>query len=197
MSSNPDPTRQTYDQHAREIADRFWAVDLSHLWEPFCAYLPPNARILDLGCGAGRDAAHFAEQGYLAIGADLSFGMLREAVIRSSCPYLQADMTALPFPSTSFEAVWANASLLHLPRELVPGVLADIHKLLNPEGLLYLSLKIGEGEQWEQREGQRLFVFFQPEEVFSLLSAAGFTLLQHWTEPAKSFEWLNIISRKR
>ena len=191
-----DPTRQTYDQHACQIADRFWAVDLSYLWARFLEMLAPNAQILDLGCGAGRDASHFADRGFSVTGADLSMGMLLEAARRAPGAYLQADMTALPFPSACFDAVWANASLLHLPRELAPGVLTGVFTLLKPRGILYLSLKIGEGAIWEEREGRRFFVYYQTEEVFDLLANAGFTLKQQWTEPAKSFDWLNTISRK-
>ena len=194
--TKPDPTRETYDKYAKQIADRFWTNDLSHLWAPFLEILPLNARILDLGCGAGRDTAQFTSRGFSAIGADLSMGMLSEASSRSACSYLQADMIALPFHPASFDAVWANASLLHLPRRLTPGVLAGIHKLLKPGGILYLSLKIGEGEAWEEREGQRFFTFYQPNEVFRLLADINFTLHQHWTEPAKSFEWLNILAIK-
>ncbi len=88
--------------------------------------IPPDARILDLGCGAGRDAAVFTGLGHWVAGMDLSMGMLLEANRRAPGSYLQGDMTRLPFAPESFDAAWLNASLLHLPRELAPGVLAGV-----------------------------------------------------------------------
>lgn len=194
--TKPDPTTETYDQFAAQIAERFWQTDLTHIWEEFCALLPAGARILDVGCGAGRDAAQFRGRGFRVVGIDMSYGMLQEAMRRAPGAYIAADMAAMPFNWSIFDAVWLNASLLHLPRSAAPGVLTEIHALLKPGGILYLSLKEGQGEIWEQREGRRFFTFYQAEEVIQLLEQAGFSLLKSWTEPAKSFNWLNFFSRK-
>lgn len=196
MTVDPDPTTQTYDQFAAQIAERFWETDLTHIWEQFCALLPAGSRVLDVGCGGGRDAAQFRARGFSVVGMDLSFGMLLEANRRAPGSYIAADMTALPLRGSSFDAAWINASLLHLPRAASPGVLTEIHALLKPGGVLYLSLKEGEGEIWEQREGQRFFTFYQAEEVIQLLEQAGFSLLKTWMDPAKSFNWLNSLASK-
>ncbi len=192
--TKPDPTTETYDQFAAQIAERFWETDLTHIWEEFCGLLSAGSPILDAGCGAGRDAAQFRSRGFPVVGMDLSLGMLLEASRRAPGPYVAGDMTALPFSGSSFEAAWVNASLLHLQRSSAPGVLAGINALLKPGGVLYLSLKEGEGEIWEQREGQRFFTFYQIEETIQLLEQAGFSLLKTWTEPAKSFNWLNFLA---
>ena len=194
--TKPDPTTETYDQFAAQIAERFWETDLTHIWEEFCALLPPRSCILDVGSGGGRDAAQFRARGFSVVGIDLSFRMLQEAMRRAPGAYVAADMAAMPFNWSIFDAVWLNASLLHLPRSASPGVLTEIHALLKPGGILYLSLKEGQGEIWEQREGRRFFTFYQAEEVIQLLEQAGFSLLKTWTEPAKSFNWLNFFSRK-
>lgn len=194
--TNPDPTTETYDQFAAQIAERFWKTNLTHIWEEFCALLPAESRILDIGCGAGRDMAQFRSRGFFVAGMDLSIGMLREAGIRAPGAYIAGDMTALPFSRPSFDAAWVNASLLHLPRRAAPGVLTGIHSLLKSSGVLYLSLKEGEGEIWEQREGQRFFTFYQAEEVIRILEQAGVSLLKTWAEPAQSFNWLNFLSSK-
>ena len=194
--TKPDPTTETYDQFAAQIAERFWETDLSHIWEEFCDFIPNQGGILDVGCGGGRDAAQFRARGFRVVGMDLSFGMLLEAARRAPGNYIAADMTAMPFSKSSFEAAWANASLLHLPRSAAPGVLAWIHTLLQSGGVLYLSLKQGEGEIWEEREGQRFFTFYQTDEIIQLLEKAGFNLLKIWTEPAKSVNWLNTFSKK-
>jgi len=191
-----DPTTETYDQFAAQIAERFWETDLTHIWEEFCALLPAGSRILDVGCGGGRDAAQFRAHGFNVVGMDLSFGMLLEANRRAPGKYVAADMIVMPFIRSSFDAAWVNASLLHLPRHTAPSVLTEIHALLKPGGVLYLSLKEGKGEIWEQRDGRRFLTFYQAAAVIQILEQAGFSLLKTWTEPAKSFKWLNSLSSK-
>lgn len=199
MSPNDEKelTRKTYDQHAAGISDRHWDADLSHIWEAFDAMIPRKARILDLGCGAGRDTAVFTGMGHWVAGVDLSLGMLLEANRRARGSYLQADMLHLPFAAGSFEAAWLNASLLHLPRDLAPVVLAGVHQVLKPEGVLYLSLKEGEGEFWEQREGERFFTLFGVDEVGGLLINAGYQIEWQWVEPTSKQSWINSLALKK
>ena len=199
MSSKDEKetTRQTYDEYAAGISDRFWDTDLSHIWEAFDAMLPRKARILDLGCGAGRDRAVFTEMGHWVVGVDLSMGMLLEAARRAPGIYLQGDMTCLPFKPASFDAVWMSASLLHIPRDLAPGVLAGVHQVLKPDGVLYLGVKEGEGELWEQREGERFFTFFGVDEIGGLLMGANFQIEWQWVEPTSKQDWINSLVLKK
>ena len=191
-----DPTRDTYDQFAAQIAERFWKIDLTHIWEEFCNLLPTGARILDVGCGPGRDSAHFNSLGNWSVGVDLSIGMLLEAIRRTSGYFVQGDMNALPFHPTSFDAAWVEASLLHLPRSAAPVALAEIHTVLKPDGLLFIALKKGKGEMWEQREGLRFFTFYEDEELAKLLDRAGFALEKLWTDITPKQGWINLLARK-
>jgi ubiquinone/menaquinone biosynthesis C-methylase UbiE len=193
MPSKSNPTRETYDQFADQIADRFWSVELPEQWEAFSAILPPGAKVLDLGCGAGRDTAHFAGRGFWTVGLDLSRGMLLEAMTRAPGMYLEGNMSRLPFGLDTFDAVWMNASLLHLPRDLAPAVLSGVNQTLKPGGVVYLSLKIGRGEEWETREGERFFTYYQPDEVAALLNQTGFIVTRQWIEEAKKVTWMNVL----
>lgn len=193
MPPKSDPTRETYDQFSAQIADRFWSVELAEQWEAFSAILPPGAKVLDLGCGAGRDTAHFTGRGFWTVGLDLSRGMLLEAMRRAPGMYLEGDMASLPFKPDTFDAVWMNASLLHLPRDLAPAVLSGVNQTLKPGGAVYLSLKMGRGEEWETREGERFFTYYQPDEVTALLGETGFEITRQWQEPAKKITWLNVL----
>ena len=192
-----ETTRQTYDQHASVIADRFWGGDLSNSWEAFDAMIPRKARVLDLGCGSGRDLAVFTRMGHWVAGLDLSMGMLLEAARRAPGNYLQGDMTRLPFAPASFDGVWVSASLLHIPRKLVPGVLAGVNQVLKPDGVLYLSVKKGEGEEWELREGERFFSYFGVDEVGGLLMDAGYQIEWQWVEPTPKNDWINSLALKK
>ena len=195
MPADPDPTQQTYDEFAAQIADRFWETDLVRAWDAFCALLPEGATVADLGCGGGRDIGQFTRRGFTTTGMDYSFGMLRQAAQRAPAPYTQGDLRQLPFADAAFDAAWVNASLLHIPQAQAPGVLVEVNRVLKPAGVLYLSLKEGDGEVWEQREGMRFFSFFRLEEVHTLLDGAGFTLMEEWLEPTKKVTWINILAR--
>ena len=189
----PDPTRQTYDQFAPQIAERFWKTQLPRAWGAFQTTLPTSARILDLGSGAGRDVGHFTQLGMLAQGADLSFGLLREAQRRAPAPYTQADMRALPYAANSFDGIWMSASLLHIPKPQGLKVLQEASRLLVPGGMLYVSVKQGEGEEWETREGPRLFVYYRPDELTALVEQAGMQITEVWRDETPKHTWVNVI----
>jgi SAM-dependent methyltransferase len=68
-----DPVERTldyYDSHAEEFLERTATVSIEHLYEPFLALVPQGGRILDAGCGSGRDAAEFARRGYEVVAFD-------------------------------------------------------------------------------------------------------------------------------
>lgn len=196
MSPNHKTTRQTYDQYADQIAERLWNADVAELCNAFCDLLPPNAAILDVGCGPGRDSDHFNSLGHWSVGMDLSIGMLREAAQRTDGHYFQGDMTAFPIAANSLDAVWMSASLLHLPRSSAPDVLAQVYTILVSGGVLFIALKKGEGEVWQKREGLRFFTFYQEEEIADFLEKAGFDIIKQWTNATPKQEWINVLARK-
>jgi SAM-dependent methyltransferase len=196
-SEQEDVTRQTYDQHAAVIAERFWNIQLSRAWEIFLAALPPKARIIDVGCGAGRDVFHFIENGCTAFGLDFSAGMLLEAAKHGTGLFVQADMLALPLAGSSFDGAWLSASLLHLPRKDVPGVMGAVYDRLKPGGVIYIAVKEGQGERWERREGERFFSYFTSEEMEKIVQQADFSLRQTWQNPSKKQTWVNVLAEKR
>ena len=141
-------TRQTYDLIAAEFAERTSSPEpvivqrLSHL----ASALPAGGLVADVGCGPGRDAILLRERGFRVVGLDLSIGQLRAG----SLPCLvQADMRRLPLRAASVDAIWCQAALLHLPRALVPGVLADFGRAVRRGGALSLSVAEGDGEGFE------------------------------------------------
>ena len=196
MEPKKDPTRDAYDQNAAQIAERFWAIELLRQWDLFCAALPQEARVIDLGCGPGRDVAEFMRRGFWTTGLDYSAGLLCEAARRTPAPYLRANLRHLPFPPAVFDGAWFNASLLHLPRQDAPYTLLGVRRILKPGAVLYLSLKRGAGERWEKREGKRFFTYYQEDEIITLLESIGFVITQFFIEPGKTVSWLNIFARK-
>lgn len=111
----------------------------------FLDRLAPGARILELGCGGGRDAAYMASRGFWVDPTDGTPAMVRKAQERWDIParVMRFDeLNALD----EYDAVWAHASLLHCPREELGGILQRIHRALKPGGWHFGNYKLGEGE---------------------------------------------------
>lgn len=198
---NPDPThihKAAYDQIAPDFAARNAAMPASIVDEALRLFelIPIDGRVLDLGCGAGRDLAWMVERGARGLGADLSLGMLSEARKIASAPLCQMEMRRLGFASASFAAVWCDAAMLHLPKADVPGALAEIARVLLPGGFFFFSVKEGSGEGMEifsKFNVDRYFSYYTPTELRQILEQAGFTVLrQKRSSDGKRF-WLTWL----
>jgi hypothetical protein len=116
---------------------------------------------------------------------------------------VRADLRDPPFASSSFDGVWACASLLHLARNQLPCALLGLGLLLRQSnGVLYLALKVGQGEYWSaNRDGRRsFFSCYQPPEIKAVLAETGFQVLEDWVAPdegGRDRPWLNVIARMR
>ncbi len=192
-------TRQTYDALAARYAARP-VYPLERELATFLAQVPSGGQILDLGCGPGQYARRMAAQGYCVLGLDLSWGMLVEAQRADSPPLLQGDICRLPVRDSTLDGCFASASLLHLPRARVPGVLEEVRRTLRAGGTLYLGLKLGTGEAWvKEAEGARFFVYHRPEELDALVEAAGFVSVAGWISPPgpeQQHAWINRVVQK-
>ena len=190
-------TTQTYDAIAPDFAAKFWQTDLSAELDRFCAYLRPSARIVDVGCGPGRDLLSLNQRGFWAVGLDRSAGMLRHALARGIGRLVQADVRALPFADHTLDGAWACASLLHLPKAELPAALAEMRRAMG-HGHVCLILKQGQGESWrnDDQGRSRFFAYYHPAEVELALERAGFRVMLCEVEPDRGrpdLNWVNAI----
>lgn len=163
-----------YSANAARYAEWSRSIKVPGLWDRFVQRLDPGARILDLGCGAGRDLRVLGERGLRPIGLDLSRDLLLGAKLYSGRPVALGDMRSLPFSNGSFAGVWSLAALLHLVRGDVKSALREAHRVLRPGGVLLTSVKEGHGDRVDQRG--RLFTFYQLLEWGGFLEDAGFVV---------------------
>lgn len=167
--------RQTatfYDDNAAAYAGATLGFSMEEPLRIFSVRLPDRARVLDIGCGSGRDLRFFREQGFIPVGLDVSAGLANYAAQVSQCPIVVADMLKLPFADGSFDGVWASASILHIRRDEIPDVLGEVRRVMGQNGVFFSSLKMGSGEA--RTADSRFFTFVQPEEWRALLMRAGF-----------------------
>lgn len=107
----------------------------------FTARVPAGAAVLDLGCGAGVPVTRALAARYRVTGVDVSprqVGLARQHV--PSATFVVADMLGLELPAAAFGGVVAFFSLIHVPRERLPGLLARIAGWLSPGGVLLAPL---------------------------------------------------------
>lgn len=196
-----DPTMATYAQ----IADTFFEQNYrpnrnARAIEAFHSHLPQNAHILDVGCGPGYDAATFRQFGHHAIATDLSFAMMQTGRVHFGGSYVQADMRHLPF-AAEFDGLWASASLLHLSRADVAPTLHQFARLLRRDGVLYLSVKAGEGDEITSEAYGfplgRYFCYWSTHHIDALLNQL-FNIIDGWEGVAETgTKWINRIARRK
>ncbi len=198
-----DLTHRTVGHYAA-TADAFWDAtrdhDVRQNLDALLAHMtgPPPSRILDFGCGPGRDLHHLRALGHEPVGLDAVPQFVTMARRHSGCPVLQQDFLALDLPAVHFDGVFANASLFHVPRQELPRVLRELWTALRPDGVLFASNPHGHDE--EGFRGGRYAVFHTPGTWQRFGAAAGFAELEHYYRPAgqprHAQPWLATVWRK-
>jgi len=142
----------------------------------------PPFRLLDFGCGPGRDLKTLTALGHTAIGLDGAATFVAMARADTACTVWQQDFLRLDLPAAQFDGVFANASLFHVPGRELARVLRQLHATLKPGGVLLSSNPRGQDQEgWY---GERYGVFHSLEGWRSLLVEAGFSELEHYYRPA-------------
>ena len=191
-------TLRYYNNNAETYAEQTRYLDVSQLYTDFEECLCPGARILDLGCGSGRDSKYFLEQGYDVSAIDGSEKLCRYAAAYAGIPV--QEMRFEDFHEINcYEGIWACASILHLSYEELKEVLSNIYEALVPNGIFYTSFKYGIGEK---ERGGRHFTDMTEESLGELLKEFPcFRVTDEWisgdVRPGREAEgWLNIILQK-
>ena len=138
--------------------------------------------ILDFGCGPGRDLKTFTSLGHVVIGLDGAPRFVEMARADSGCMVWQQDFLQLDLPAGYFDGIFANASLFHVPTRELPRVLRQLHATLKPQGVLFCSNPHGDNQEgWNDG---RYAAYHDLAAWRRLLSAAGFSELEHYYRPA-------------
>ncbi|MEO7743505.1 MAG: class I SAM-dependent methyltransferase [Usitatibacter sp.] len=203
LRGDPGITRGTLE-HYNQRAESFWEGtrdhDVSQNIEALLRHIegaPPFA-ILDLGCGPGRDLAHFRGLGHAPVGLEGAERLAAMARAHGACEVWEQDFLALDLPADRFDGIFANASLFHVPRSELPRVLADLHGTLKPRGVLFSSNPRGDNrEGWS---GGRYGAWHDLDAWRGFVTAAGFSELEHYYRPPglprDQQPWLASVWRK-
>jgi len=189
-----------YDQRAESFRAGTRDHDVSQNIDALLRHIEaePPFRILDFGCGPGRDLRVFCELGHVAVGLDGAVHFAAMARADAGCEVWQQDFLKLDLPEGRFDGVFANAALFHVPRQELPRVLRQLHATLKPGGVLFSSNPRGDNEEgWN---GGRYGAYYDLETWRRLMSDAGFVEIEHYYRPAglprEEQPWLASVWRR-
>lgn len=191
-------TLDYYNSNAGQFVSGTVDVGFQETQERFLKYLDRGSRILDLGCGSGRDTRYFLDRGYQVRATDGSEELCRIASEYTGIP-VQCRLFQELDEKDVYHGIWACSSILHLNWAELAVVMQKICAAIKPGGVLYASFKYG---RFEGMRGDRYFTDMTEERLESLLwEAPGFALLERWVTPdvrpgRQAQLWLNVILRR-
>jgi SAM-dependent methyltransferase len=197
-------TIEAYERSAKECIAR-WNRRRHHrppLLAEGLQCLPAGARLLDLGCGGGKDAGDLDRRGYRVVGVDRTSALLSAGRCRyPSLPLVCADLRNLPFQTMSFDGLWAAASLMHLPKPAARRILADLYRLVRPGGLFAATVTHGVKSRvvtdgWVPG---RYFARWKKDELARAVSRTGWNILELKvvTNRERKGRWINLLAQKQ
>ena len=186
-------TLDYYQRNAKDFFSQTINVDMQNVYQPFLEYLPKphlsnQQKILDVGCGSGRDSVFFANQGFEVVAIDGSKSLIelaQQTDTRIDWQCLRFDEIAKQSWQNQFTGIWACASLLHVPFDDLPKILNDLLSCLRPTGILYASFKYGNSER--KKDGR----------FFCDMNEERWQLIENQLNNAKPLKfWQTIDNRK-
>ena len=193
-----DKTIEYYNQNADMFAQGTRLVDFTVVQERFAKMLPVDSRILDFGCGSGRDTKYFLEKGYRVEATDGSAELCKLASVFAGIEVKEMLFQDLDV-SGKYEGIWACSSILHLSKKELLPVIRKMCDALKDNGVIYTSFKYGDFEG--ERNG-RYFTDFTEDTFDKFIKVIPeLTIEEEWitsdVRPGRGEEkWLNLILRK-
>ena len=189
----------TDNNYYNNNADAFFSgtidVNVKSLYQEFMHYLPINAKIIDAGCGSGRDTIYFLKEGHDVIAFDASKKLGQLATEQTKHSILHTTFLGFSTKPESQDAIWACASLLHVPMNELPQTFFHLSQFLKKDGVFYCSFKYGDNET--NRNG-RQFTNLNEALLTQQLKYSPLSIKKTWiTEDLRlgrtDEKWLNTI----
>ena len=192
-------TIEYYNKNSKDYFDSTVNVDMSASYEEFINLLPKGSKILDLGCGSGRDSLQFMKLGYDVTAVDGSLELAKRAA-----KLLGKEVIVISFEELQLEdkydGIWACASLLHLDNNALRDVLNKLYDNLNDSGIFYMSFKYGTSEFIDKNNryfnmftDERLIKFIEENTKYNILQISG---ADDSLGRINEVKWINVLCKK-
>ena len=190
-------TIRYYNENAKGFCAGTINADMSVCRDKFVAYLQKGAKILDAGCGSGRDSKVFLNMGFDVVAMDASIEVCKEAEAYLNRPVLCQTFEEINFVE-EFDGIWACASLLHVAKSEMDSVMEKMKRALKERGMMYVSFKYGKSER--EKDG-RFFSDYTEETLIRMLDRHGFAIEEIFVscdvrKEREGERWVNAMVRK-
>ena len=193
-------TLDYYNKNSEEYFNSTLNVDMTNTYKAFLKLLPKGGKILDLGCGSGRDSMNFIKLGYEVIAVDGAKKLAKKASVLLGNEVIVSTFEELELKE-KFHGIWACASLIHIKREDLKTVLNNLYNNLDDNGVFYMSFKYGEKEYVDDKN--RYFNCFTDESIISFINEntkyniLGLYITEDKLGRVNEVKWLNLICNKK
>ena len=193
-------TLDYYNKNSEEYFNSTLNVDMTNTYKEFLKLVPEGGKILDLGCGSGRDSMNFMKLGYEVTAVDGSKELAKKASALLGKEVIASTFEELELKE-KFHGIWACASLLHIKREDLKIVLNNLYNNLDDKGVFYMSFKYGEKEYVDDKN--RYFNCFTDESIISFINEntkyniLGLYITEDKLGRVNEVKWVNLICNKK
>ena len=187
-----------YNENAEAFVSGTLNAEFTVTQDQFLTYIPEGGKILDFGCGSGRDARYFLTKGYDVEATDGSESLCKIASENAGIEVSQMLFSELD-EYERYDGIWACASILHLTKDELKDVIPKMIRAVKPGGYIYTSFKYGDFEGYR---GVRFFKYFTEDSFNEFITDySGIQIVEEWitsdVRPGRGDEkWLNIILQK-
>src|SRR6056297_2319217 len=131
-------TIEYYNNNSEKFLMGTVDADMKYWQDRFLSYLKPRGRVLDAGCGSGRDSKYFINNNMEVVSFDASIKMCEYA-----SKYIGDEVKCMRFEDidyiNEFDGIWACASLIHVRKKDMKSILLKLKDALKDNGILYAS----------------------------------------------------------
>lgn len=192
-------TLDYYNSKAKDFVSDTVDIVFTEIQDIFLECVPVGGKILDFGCGSGRDTKYFLSKGYNVDAIDGS-----EKLCKIASEYTGVQVKQMLFEELDvveeYDGIWACASILHVEKKQLTDIMKKIAIATKTDGVVYASFKYGE---FEGVRNGRFFTYLTEESLGKLLEAVPELVIEKlWTSAdvragRGEERWLNIVLRKQ
>jgi SAM-dependent methyltransferase len=186
-----------YQKNYKAYHEKTFSIDPNSFLAPLAQRLPPEAFILDVGCGSGRDLLWMKKRGFDVIGFERSDGLAELARDNVGCEVIQGDFETYDFSSIFVDAIMLVGAMVHVPRERFSEVFKNITASISRRGNVLITLKQGSRDRTDA--DNRIFYLWEDPKARELFDTLGFKVCDFFTSVSKTGSgdvWMSYVLEK-